>query len=88
MTKLHTTSANLNVINDEQLSQVVGGHGHRGHRRDYNRYCHGRSSRDNYNYDHSCYDSYDRGCSSDSSYGGDSYGSYGSDSSSSSGSDE
>jgi hypothetical protein len=86
MTKLNPTSANLDVINDEQLTQVVGGHGHRNHRREYNRYCHGRSERDNYNYDRGCYDSYDRGCYGSSSYGDSS--SYGSDSKSSGGSDE
>jgi hypothetical protein len=85
MTKLNTISANLAVINDEQLTQVVGGHGHHNHRREYNRYCHGRSERDNYNYDRGCYDSYDRGCYGGSSYGG---GSSSQDSSSSGGSDE
>lgn len=85
MTKLNTISANLNVVNDEQLTLVVGGHGHRNHRREYNRSCHGRSERDNSSYDRGCYDSYDRGCYGSSSYGGNSSSS---DSSSSGGSDE
>jgi hypothetical protein len=95
MTKLNTTSANLSVINDEQLTQVVGGHGRRNHRREYNHYCRGGSGRDNYNSDRGCYD---RGCYGDSSYGdssyggsnygGSNYGSYSGDSSSSGSSDE
>jgi hypothetical protein len=79
MTKLNATSANLDVINDQQLTQVVGGHGHRNQRREYDRSCHGRADRDNYNYDRGCYDTYDRGCYGNSSYGGDSRSSGGSD---------